>query len=58
MPDGFFDNLSELNTLVLDVNPLILTNETFGPNLEKLEVLSLNYCELEELEVAVFDNLL
>lgn len=58
LPDDAFDDLVNLNKLVLDHNEnLTLTKKTFGSGLAKLEKLSLDYCNIATLEDGVFDKL-
>jgi hypothetical protein len=47
--EGVFDKLKSLRKLVLDRNYLILTKNTFGAGLANLRTLSLNYCNIFNL---------
>jgi hypothetical protein len=58
VPDGFFDKLTNLKTLVLDGNVnLELTDKTFGKGMKNLETLSLDNCNIKELPDGIFDGL-
>uniref|UniRef100_A0A914DYN4 LRRCT domain-containing protein n=1 Tax=Acrobeloides nanus TaxID=290746 RepID=A0A914DYN4_9BILA len=58
VPDHFFDELTNLKTLVLDGNrDLELTDETFGKGMENLEELSLDDCNIKDLPDGIFDGL-
>ncbi|KAH7696030.1 Protein LRON-7 a [Aphelenchoides avenae] len=55
LPEGIFDSLKSLTKLVLDMNHnLTITPKTFGNGLAKLEELSLDYCNLTNIENGTF----
>ncbi|KAI1732229.1 leucine rich repeat domain-containing protein [Ditylenchus destructor] len=58
LDDGIFDNLKNLNKLVLDGNKgLRLTPKTFGRGLKRLRILSMDNCGFDTLDPEVFANL-
>lgn len=58
LDDGIFDNLKNLNKLVLDGNKgLRLTPKTFGRGLKRLRTLSMDNCGFDTLDSEVFTNL-
>ncbi|KAH7719118.1 Protein LRON-7 b [Aphelenchoides avenae] len=55
LPERVFDSLKNLKRLVLDRNfNLRITSRTFGSGLAKLEELSLDYCNLTNIENGTF----
>lgn len=58
LSNDLFKKLSNLEKIVLDGNQnLIITRDIFKKNLDKLRTLSMNDCNLKDLDEDLFDEL-